>query len=507
MKLIGRTGRIAGTDVAVNELLRIGAAPDNDFRVMVSGVSRHHARIVKQGDSYWLEDAGSTNGTFLNGLRIARERLRHLDVITLGRDVDLITVATEQPGAVAPLVKAVEDAWLEPTETQQGGPRVEIPAGETTLGRLAPANCILESPVIGRLHARITRTADHVVIEDVGSVNGTFVNGTRISAPTVLGDGDTISIAGVRFFRAHIVGSARRPQGPQQVVAAQTQVFDADWKTRLVWSAEELAELERERQRIVDAVRKEQGAGAAPAAPVAATPAGAPAPKAPAAPKPAAAAAKPAAAAPSPKPAAAPPAPKAIQPPAAAPVQAEKPSPAPPPAKPEEQPQAPRPEIPKAAAPKAEEPKPSAPRPESPKPEPAKPAPPPAVQVVAPDEAPTRLPLPSPRDAATIQSGAATIVTRRVRAVKLTGEKGAFQLEPGKHAVGRAETAAVPILDPQVSRNHATLTITASEARVEDGGSSNGTFVNGVRVPAGGSVLKTGDKLRFGAVEFTIELM
>ena len=96
MKLIGRTGKVAGHDVAVRELLRIGAAADNDFRVAVPGVSRHHARIQRDGDAYWLEDAGSTNGTFLNGLRVARERLRHLDVITLGRDVDLITVTTDR---------------------------------------------------------------------------------------------------------------------------------------------------------------------------------------------------------------------------------------------------------------------------------------------------------------------------------------------------------------------------------------------------------------------------
>src|SRR5262249_40123539 len=96
MKLMGRTGKVSGQDKLIRDTLRIGAAVDNDFQIMVAGVSRHHAKIVKEGDAYWLEDAGSTNGTFLNGQRVTRERLRHLDIITLGRDVDLISVETGQ---------------------------------------------------------------------------------------------------------------------------------------------------------------------------------------------------------------------------------------------------------------------------------------------------------------------------------------------------------------------------------------------------------------------------
>src|SRR5580765_1008411 len=106
MKLLGRTGQVAGRDVTVSSRMRIGAAEDNDLRLVVRGVSRHHARITRDdGNHYWLEDAGSTNGTFLNGQKITRERLEHLDVITLGRDIDLIAVATGdgEPGTAAPV--------------------------------------------------------------------------------------------------------------------------------------------------------------------------------------------------------------------------------------------------------------------------------------------------------------------------------------------------------------------------------------------------------------------
>ena len=97
-----------------------------------------------------------------------------------------------------------------------------------------------------------------------------------------------------------------------------------------------------------------------------------------------------------------------------------------------------------------------------------------------------------------------------IRGVKLSGEKGTFQLQIGRHVVGRAEGVAVPILDPQMSRAHAIILVTPVDVRVEDSKSANGTFVNGVKVVPGESgtiVLKQGDRLSFGKVEFTVELI
>ena len=91
-RLIGRTGPTAGQDYLLTGVAIIGAAPDSQIRIVAPGVSRTHARIVVENGQYFVEDAGATNGTFLNGGRISREPLRHLDVITLGRAVDLIFV-------------------------------------------------------------------------------------------------------------------------------------------------------------------------------------------------------------------------------------------------------------------------------------------------------------------------------------------------------------------------------------------------------------------------------
>jgi pSer/pThr/pTyr-binding forkhead associated (FHA) protein len=70
----------------------IGRHPSLTVCIDRSGVSRRHARIQRHGSDWWIEDLRSTNGTFLNGQAITRERLRHLDVVTLGKAVELVFV-------------------------------------------------------------------------------------------------------------------------------------------------------------------------------------------------------------------------------------------------------------------------------------------------------------------------------------------------------------------------------------------------------------------------------
>jgi pSer/pThr/pTyr-binding forkhead associated (FHA) protein len=52
------------------DVLTIGRATDNDIVVLEGEVSRHHARLTHQGDSWILQDLGSRNGTTVDGVRI-----------------------------------------------------------------------------------------------------------------------------------------------------------------------------------------------------------------------------------------------------------------------------------------------------------------------------------------------------------------------------------------------------------------------------------------------------
>ncbi len=81
--------------------------------------------------------------------------------------------------------------------------RFEIPEGqgpaELILGRAPDCQIVIPSAAVSRRHARLRRLDEGLVIEDLGSSNGTFVNGEKISTPKGLKDGDRISFGTVEL--------------------------------------------------------------------------------------------------------------------------------------------------------------------------------------------------------------------------------------------------------------------------------------------------------------------
>src|SRR5262245_33265505 len=139
-RLIGRTGAVAGQDYVLTQSMRLGASRENDIRIAVEGVSRRHARVFRDGNRFVVEDTGATNGTFVNGLRVQRETLHHLDVITLGRSVDLIFLSRENEPLTAPEIDLLFDVQLEFVDGAEAGTTVDVARGETTLGRAPSCN-------------------------------------------------------------------------------------------------------------------------------------------------------------------------------------------------------------------------------------------------------------------------------------------------------------------------------------------------------------------------------
>jgi hypothetical protein len=82
--------------VAVDKQILIGRSSDLDMVLVEDMVSRKHARIAMQTDQIWIEDLGSTNGTFVNGETIKRARLKEGDRVLIGTSI-LKLIAGDAP--------------------------------------------------------------------------------------------------------------------------------------------------------------------------------------------------------------------------------------------------------------------------------------------------------------------------------------------------------------------------------------------------------------------------
>lgn len=68
------------------------------------------------------------------------------------------------------------------------------------LGREASCDVVVPDRQISRFHARLTPSAEGVMLEDLGSKNGTFHNGLQLSAPVMLQDGDELAVGLAQQF-------------------------------------------------------------------------------------------------------------------------------------------------------------------------------------------------------------------------------------------------------------------------------------------------------------------
>lgn len=203
-RLVGRTGKARGVDQPVSGMVTMGSGSGNEVRIESRTVSRRHAQIVQQGTAYYILDLGSSNGTLLNGEAVKRFPLRHLDVISLGPDVDLIFL--ESAGALErrerPAATRATVVWL---DGPCAGQVLEIPP-ERAL-QLGREGQMAAMAAISRRHAALTLRGDRVTVENFGA-NGTWVNGSRIDVVTSLRDGDTVNLGGLVSLRLSFVGSA-----------------------------------------------------------------------------------------------------------------------------------------------------------------------------------------------------------------------------------------------------------------------------------------------------------
>ena len=152
----------------------IGRHPECDIVLTGEGVSGKHCMVTQQGNNAWLlEDLQSSNGVFVNGIRISSpKQITKNDQTTLGLSCPF--------------------PWDKLEPEVKGKPPVII-------GRNSSCDQVIAEPMVSARHAKITWVTNGAIIEDLRSSNGTFVNGEKIDQPTLIKAGDIIGLGSYTF--------------------------------------------------------------------------------------------------------------------------------------------------------------------------------------------------------------------------------------------------------------------------------------------------------------------
>ncbi|SEM24452.1 FHA domain-containing protein [Streptacidiphilus jiangxiensis] len=185
---------------------RFGRDPDSDVVLADPRVSWHHAVLHTAPDGHWmLDDEGSTNGTYVDGYRV-----HHLDLWpgTLLRFGDAVDGAWAQLAPMPPPEPEPTPA-PDPTRVNRRPSALTVLTGSyrpptriaplpqrlLRIGRAADNDLVVDDLVVSRHHAELLadRVAGTYEIVDLGSHNGTFVNGQPVDRAPV-GPADLIGI-------------------------------------------------------------------------------------------------------------------------------------------------------------------------------------------------------------------------------------------------------------------------------------------------------------------------
>jgi pSer/pThr/pTyr-binding forkhead associated (FHA) protein len=96
-----------------NPIYTIGRKPNNDIPIDNLAVSGTHAKVYKKGEQYYVEDAASLNGTFVNGKKVSVFALNEGDEILIGKHT--LTFVSELQSAEAPKERPKEKDLMDET--------------------------------------------------------------------------------------------------------------------------------------------------------------------------------------------------------------------------------------------------------------------------------------------------------------------------------------------------------------------------------------------------------
>lgn len=206
--------------------LSVGRKPDNDVVIDNPAISSHHCKVVLKGDTYYVEDLESTNGTFVNEKRIVKSGLHDQDVIGVakhalvfvddrakpeeagGGDKTMVLTPDKQEAMAKAVAaanapqKAEQVGWLRVLKGVVGAPEYELKGTSTYIGKsdrvqvpIADGGFFNRAPEVA---ASIHRKAEGYVMMAVKE-GYPVINGKSLTGSALLNDGDIIECGGTSF--------------------------------------------------------------------------------------------------------------------------------------------------------------------------------------------------------------------------------------------------------------------------------------------------------------------
>lgn len=148
-KLQAITGEITGQEISVDRDMLVGRHQDADVLLQAAEISRRHAALLLKDQLLWVQDLNSSNGTFVNDIRIEQEKQLH--------DGDIVQFASFKFSVLAPAKEILDlpEIEAEPVQTavltqdlsDQGMPSLAERAAETEVRRDGmPQNISIPKP-------------------------------------------------------------------------------------------------------------------------------------------------------------------------------------------------------------------------------------------------------------------------------------------------------------------------------------------------------------------------
>lgn len=212
-----------------NPQLTIGRKPDNDLVIDNPAVSGHHARVVKEAGGFFIEDLGSTNGTFLNDAKVQKQKLKNTDCINVGKhalifqdevapppppppppkesdsDKTMILDTAKQKellkalGTVKTAAVAEKVGWLTVATGDTDKKEYELTGRLNVIGKEDTASVKLIGWLAPKNAAMLSRRGPAYFISMPEGAKKITVNGEAVQGQRELQDGDVIIVAGVHF--------------------------------------------------------------------------------------------------------------------------------------------------------------------------------------------------------------------------------------------------------------------------------------------------------------------